>query len=766
MESNSQKRKELIKTVAIVFLSALLLLTFFSSTILNRSLPEVAAQYAWGGDIKSAVRVSGTAEASKAYEVMLTEGRTVTNVNVQIGDTVAVGDVLFLLEDGESTELNAALDALNEAKTAYEKWKLQTDADIQDREQALAYAREDLQKIIDKGVSGKPNTAELDKTIAELEAKLAIYSLAKAQLEYDAAVAANSKAEAALLTAEKTHETATLAYEAASDAYNEANDILSSMLSGSDGAIRDQIKLAERELEDLEIARTRAEEAYNATKATYEEAKNQSSRLKSVRDAAYGRYTAALTTVSSVESSITEYTGKIAELEAQLSYDPSNTALKEALASAKGSLAVYQSALSGYVANVSKTEAEYNTADAAYTENEAVLTTSESEMKTQKQDLDDRDRAISRAKEDLAELKAKLGGSDVAEGDIDTQRAKVKEAATAQKSAEKALTAANDALTEAQTAVEEATAAEKEAKAALTEAKRHARPDGNTYTLATLETLVYQTEEALNAAHLERNELEENAGGGYPDKESYENAVTEAKRGIAEKETALARAKAENALDAPAYQTAIDRAQMEFDRLAASIGAPTVTAKVAGVIGSVHVVAGQTVEANTALATIEQKEAGYTVSASVTAQEAKRITVGQTATVLYYYWGETPTAVVESVKPDRNDPQNTRIVTLRLTGDITAGQTFEFSIGEKSAYHETVVPNSAIREDSKGKFVLVVTAKSTPVGNRYTAKRVDITVLSSDETSTAVTGLTGGEFVIVTASRPIAHGEQVRLASE
>ena len=147
----------------------------------------------------------------------------------------------------------------------------------------------------------------------------------------------------------------------------------------------------------------------------------------------------------------------------------------------------------------------------------------------------------------------------------------------------------------------------------------------------------------------------------------------------------------------------------------------------------------------------------------MTTEQAKRVSVGQAATILYY-WGSTPEAVVSAIKPSTADPQNTRIVTLQVTGDITAGQSFTFSLGERSANYDTVVPNSAIREDSNGKFVLVVEAKTTPIGNRYTAVRCDVEVIASDETNSAVSGLTGGEFVITTSTTPISAGQQVRLS--
>ena len=45
MNENVSKRRDWIKNVAIIFLTVMLVLTFFSNTIMNYSLPEVATQY-------------------------------------------------------------------------------------------------------------------------------------------------------------------------------------------------------------------------------------------------------------------------------------------------------------------------------------------------------------------------------------------------------------------------------------------------------------------------------------------------------------------------------------------------------------------------------------------------------------------------------------------------------------------------------------------------------------------------------------------------
>ena len=87
------------------------------------------------------------------------------------------------------------------------------------------------------------------------------------------------------------------------------------------------------------------------------------------------------------------------------------------------------------------------------------------------------------------------------------------------------------------------------------------------------------------------------------------------------------------------------------------------------------------------------------------------------------------------------------------------------SVGQQSANYDTIVPNSAVREDNNGKFILVVETRSSPLGNRYYATRVDVEVLASDDTQSAVRGgLYGSEFVITTSTSPIEAGQLVRLA--
>ena len=95
------------------------------------------------------------------------------------------------------------------------------------------------------------------------------------------------------------------------------------------------------------------------------------------------------------------------------------------------------------------------------------------------------------------------------------------------------------------------------------------------------------------------------------------------------------------------------------------------------------------------------------------------------------------------------------------------GDNVQLSVGANSKSYDLTVPNSAIREDNNGKFILIVSSRESPLGNRYIATRVDVQVLDSDELLTAISGsLSGYEYVITTATKPVSAGMQVRLAED
>ena len=118
---NSVRKREWVKTAAIIFLAVLLVLTFFSKTIMNASLPEVAAQQAASGAINARIRGSGTVEASEVYNVTIKQTRKVASVLVKTGQEINVGDTMFVLEAEDSDELKQAETDLETLQQNYDK---------------------------------------------------------------------------------------------------------------------------------------------------------------------------------------------------------------------------------------------------------------------------------------------------------------------------------------------------------------------------------------------------------------------------------------------------------------------------------------------------------------------------------------------------------------------------------------------------------------------------------------------------------------------
>ena len=195
-----------------------------------------------------------------------------------------------------------------------------------------------------------------------------------------------------------------------------------------------------------------------------------------------------------------------------------------------------------------------------------------------------------------------------------------------------------------------------------------------------------------------------------------------------------------------------------------SMGA-AVTAPVAGTVSSLAYVAGETTKPEEAAAVILPEGKGFSLSFSVTNEQAKKVQVGDVAELQNSWYYDDAQVILTAIKPDTEDPGKKKLLVFSVTGaSIQNGQALSVSVGQRSAEYDLVVPNSAIREDNNGKFVLIVESKSSPLGNRYIATRVDVQVQASDDNNTAITApLTGYEYVITTSNKPVEAGKQVRL---
>ena len=212
-----------------------------------------------------------------------------------------------------------------------------------------------------------------------------------------------------------------------------------------------------------------------------------------------------------------------------------------------------------------------------------------------------------------------------------------------------------------------------------------------------------------------------------------------------------------------ALYSAISDAQSALDKLTVD-GGNKITAPVSGVVSNITITKGQTVAAAETLMTITGKDNGYTATITVTSEQAKRVKTGDTADIYDSWYYSDIAATVTAIRNDKENPGKSKLIDLKVTGDVTEGTTLNFAIGDKSKTYDMIVPNGAVREDNNGKFILIIREKSSPLGNRYFAKRIDVDVTASDDVNSAVTGeLEGYEYVITTSTKAIKAGDQVRL---
>lgn len=217
-----------------------------------------------------------------------------------------------------------------------------------------------------------------------------------------------------------------------------------------------------------------------------------------------------------------------------------------------------------------------------------------------------------------------------------------------------------------------------------------------------------------------------------------------------------------NDIDVKAKHEEIEAQKLVVEKLRKKDSEKEIKAEYSGVLSEILVRIGDNVLPDEAVALIDISEEGYTMSVSVEAEKTKKIKVGTPVEVLND-WSNSIQADLVEMKNDSKDKKN-RILKFRVSGDVNSGDTLSVSIPCSTSRYDTIIPKSALNEDSNGKFVLIVKSKSSPLGNRYFAERVDVEVLASDEVSCAVQGnLNMGDYVITTSSKPVNDGDQVKM---
>ncbi len=718
MEQKTRKR-EWVKSAAIVFLAILLVLTFFSNTIMNRSLPEVAAQQVMGGSINARIRGTGTVSANETYDVTINQSRKVQSVQVRVGDHVSTGDVLFVLDPRESAELDAARETLKSLEMSYQEQltSISNEAARENREiQKAREAYNEALAIYQQFTSVDPAELSLKQSAAEAELKAATRALEEAR---DALNDAKNDSRYTALSTQIAEAQSTVAkFQSEIDSLTEQIKALYKTGSAQPGdRTETQIRT---EIAAAEAAKKAANDtiATENAKITAAETEIRTAQTKLATDeVAHGAAYRELKTYAQGQDSAS---GSLLE-ERMYAYANDLTLLRDAMSRAgKDDTYITDEKLAAL-----KTAYETITAD-------------EADIAAKKQALTDIQAKITAAEAEITACDTKL-------------TALGKELQTVLNE--------NASLSQQMTELQSQLSAAQYYYAGANNALSALQDQENNWKMhfTQLEALIKTAEDVEDAKREEVQTYSDAMGAA---------STLESTKQILEDLTFNASLGSTTEMNLQAAKDKIEAQKQLIEELSTESDAMEVKAKVSGTISAINVTAGNTIGAETPMATITITDRGYTIRISVTNEQAQKVRVGDTANVTNYYFGNI-SATLEKIA---NDPQNQgrgKLLIFRMEGEgVEPGTNLTLSIGQKSANYDTLVPLSAIRTDSNGSFVLVLTAKSTPLRTRYVATRVSVNVLAQDDTTAAVSGLVNGDFVITTSTSPIEAGDQVRLVDE
>lgn len=681
MEENTYKiRKDKIKNIAIVFLAVMLALTFFSNSILNRALPEVATQMVAYDTITERVRGTGTVTADDPYKIVAKDSRTIESVEVAQGDMVMKDQVLFYLEDAESEELK-------------------------EKESEVKAKEEELSKLV------------LDYMTALLSVDVSTQAYQNIENNNIASLAVyQAKIEESRQKVQNAQNTV--------DSLNR-QILIAGMDSESDIDRDTELAMAEANAESASKraadAKAQMDSAEATIKALDEKAKASGNTGSSTGSSA-GSVEGGSAAVESVGSTLDviavkktqEYEGKISD------YTNKKTALVTALTDAT-------------TPGASSSESDPKPfAQGDYFGSDGLPKSMDTLTKLQ-QYVHKVDEVNNKTIENT-EFKAfvdayeKLAVAKKAKDDANKDVSDYKAAKAALSSAQSAYANANNEYNTYQSKVNSLKNA-------------NASGEGDSKELQNnLNISLEDAKAALAAAQKEQEQLLKDV--------SSELSLSSQNDTIADTEKELKELKE------------------ELEKVEAEATDATIVSPVEGTVISISKTAGESTVATEEVALIQVAGKGMKCSFSVTNDQAAKVKVGDVAELQNAWYYDDVMVTLSKIKPDPDDPGKRKLLEFTVEGAVQNGDSLSISVGEKSAEYDCVVPNSAIREDKNGKFVLIIQEKSTPFGNRYKAKRVDAQVMASDETKSAIMAdIDSWEYVITTSNQPVEAGDQVRLAN-
>lgn len=257
-----------------------------------------------------------------------------------------------------------------------------------------------------------------------------------------------------------------------------------------------------------------------------------------------------------------------------------------------------------------------------------------------------------------------------------------------------------------------------------------------------------------------------------PSEAAAQNAVTTARNAVNTAQKALSDAQtAAGITEDKAKDAAEDREEeiaklkKQIEELEKQAKVTEIKAPVGGYIYNITVASGDALTAKTFVTyIIPETDRVCSVSFKFSSQAAQSIQVGMDLEITS---GFIQGCTVQSIKPDPDNPRANKIVKCMVAGnDAWPGEEITVNAGRGNDNYKCVVPSSAVSEDNNGHFIYVIVGSSTPLGDKYTVKRVDVSIEATDGAATAIKGEGLDKYdvmIVVRAEKPLEDGQRVRL---
>lgn len=253
-----------------------------------------------------------------------------------------------------------------------------------------------------------------------------------------------------------------------------------------------------------------------------------------------------------------------------------------------------------------------------------------------------------------------------------------------------------------------------------------------------------------------------------PSVSEAQSAVNLAQSGVTSAQRALSNAQINDGIAYDQAQDAvedlnkqIESLETQIEKLEKKINATEIVAPCDGYVYGMTLASGD-IMTDTVIFTIIPNDPECTISFTFSTNAAQSLWVGMDLST--DYWGISQ-CVITKIKPDSANPRESRIVECALQGDyLYPGDRVTVTADRTNSTYDHVVPASAVNEDNSGKFVYVIQQSSSPLGDKYTVKRVSVEVENTDGSLSAIKGDGLDNGMIVTRSEePLHDGDRVRL---